>query len=663
MAANLQSLDIELLSVRKIIPFQYGYTPYGPDIILVTDTNGELKGITLNDYFSTFGILQPSSIAPYLQDALISTTYAVTYSSISTIAYVTNSSIVQYLLPSTTQFLYSTVLSTTISNTQRVDANLSTLSSYILYNNTNRGTSSLSTSLALLSNLTTTGLSTLSTTIGQNTISTLCTINLTLINGFLANNTGFGLSTLSTSMSLNFSSMSTILSREPVGVNGICSLSTVVYTYISSVSAGPGLSTLSTLVFRRFEATNSSSGLSSLSTTVSLGISTFSTSIGRNITGGQALSSFSAGIASNIFVLGAWQGTSTLSTNMSYFFSSFSTGIGSYPPAIEGLCSLVNVVSLGLSTISSGEGLSSLSSFIGPSIGSIDSSLGLSSLSTSLSYGLSSVNSSRGLSSLSTSLSQGLSSVNLSFGLSSISTSLSQGLSSVAGGPGISSLSTNVAAGFLLSGSGLGLSSISSYLGTLSTIDLEYSGFFDFINSDRPLHRFTDKPALGLNCYPDAAATLDVNGMSRFRNTVYLTDTQMVINRPYNQGARAELDVSGSIISDNLYVNEMGIFGTSVTSQVFLTPSDNRLKKNINIIEDALSTIQKIRGVSFNWIEGGRPDIGCIAQEIQEVVPLMVKESNNHLVVAYEKLIPLLLESIKELNARVVLLEKKTDGL
>ena len=146
--------------------------------------------------------------------------------------------------------------------------------------------------------------------------------------------------------------------------------------------------------------------------------------------------------------------------------------------------------------------------------------------------------------------------------------------------------------------------------------------------------------------------------MTQFRSTVYLNGAQMVINGPYNSDPRADLDVSGSIISDNLYVNQVGVFGNSVTAQVFLTPSDMKLKKNINIIEDALSTIQKMRGVSFNWIEDGEPDIGCIAQEVQDVVPLMVRQADNHLVVAYEKLIPLLLESIKELNARVTALER-----
>jgi hypothetical protein len=63
--------------------------------------------------------------------------------------------------------------------------------------------------------------------------------------------------------------------------------------------------------------------------------------------------------------------------------------------------------------------------------------------------------------------------------------------------------------------------------------------------------------------------------------------------------------------------------------------------------------------VNFNWIAGGKKDIGCIAQELQEVIPLMVTQGESYLVVAYEKLIPFLLESIKELSKRVDILERR----
>lgn len=661
MATNLPSLDIELLSVRRIIPFQYGYTIYNPNTLFVTDNNGQLQGIGLDEYFSTFGILEPSSIAPYLQVALISSTYGLTYSNISTISYETNSSIINALWPSTNVYLYSTILSTTISTILRVDGDVSTLSSYVRYNNTALGTSSLSTSLASLSNLTMRGLSTLSTTIGQTTISTLCTINLSFSNIVNNNNAGVGLSSLSTSMSLNFSSFSTILSLNPTSIEGLCSLSTVVYTYISSFSAGEGVSSLSTLNARQFVTLNSSRGLSSLSTVVSQSISSFSTSIGRFAAGARSLSTFSSGVALSFYNYDSGPGVSSLSTNIVNFISSFSTSIGKNPPGIDGVCSLVIDVSLGLSSVVSSEGLSSLSTSLSYGLSSVASSEGISSLSTSLSFGLSSVAASRGLSSLSTSLSMGLSSVAASRGLSSLSTSLSYGLSTIASGPGISSLSSAMTASLLLAGSGEGVSSVSTYMGQISTVDLQFSGFFDFINSVQPLHRFTDKPALGLNCYPDGLATLDVNGMTHFRSTVYLTNTQLSINNAdfYNIPPRADLDVSGSIVAGNLFVNAVGTFGESVTASLFLTPSDSNLKENIIGIEDALSTIQKLRGVNFNWIAGGKKDIGCIAQELQEVIPLMVTQGESYLVVAYEKLIPFLLESIKELSKRVDILERR----
>ena len=630
-------------------------------MMFVTDSNGQLQGVGLDEYFSSFGILVPSSIAPYLQEALISSTYGLTYNSISTLSYETNSSIISALWPSTNAYLYSTILSTTISTILRVDADVSTLSSYVRFNNTAVGTSSLSTSLASLSNITVRGLSTLSTTIGQTTISTLCTMNLGFSNILINNNAGVGLSSLSTSMSLNFSSFSTVLSLNPTTIDGICSLSTVVYSYMSSFSAGPGVSSLSTLTARQFVMTNSSRGLSSLSSVVSQSISTFSTSIGRFAAGARSLSTFSSGVALTFYRYDCGPGTSSLSTNVVEFINTYSTSIGEYPPGIAGLSSLVIDLSLGLSSVAASEGLSTLSTTISEGLSSIAASDGISSLSTSISEGLSSVAASAGLSSLSTSLSFGLSSIAASRGLSSLSTSLSLGLSSVAASEGLSSLSTAITASLLLAGSGEGASSISTYMGQISTVDLQFSGFFDFISSVQPLHRFTDKPALGLNCYPDVFATLDVNGMTHFRSTVYLTNTQLSINNTdfYNVPPRADLDVSGSIVAGNLFINGVGTFGESVTAPVFLTPSDSNLKENVVGIEDALSTIQKLRGVNFNWIADGKKDIGCIAQELQEVIPLMVTKGESYLVVAYEKLIPFLLESIKELSKRVDILERR----
>jgi hypothetical protein len=86
--------------------------------------------------------------------------------------------------------------------------------------------------------------------------------------------------------------------------------------------------------------------------------------------------------------------------------------------------------------------------------------------------------------------------------------------------------------------------------------------------------------------------------------------------------------------------------------------SDERLKDNVKPIENALEKLQKIRGVEFDWndkqdvYEGH--DTGVIAQEVQKVLPEVVTErEDGYLAVKYEKMIGLLVESIKDLKAEV----------
>jgi hypothetical protein len=93
--------------------------------------------------------------------------------------------------------------------------------------------------------------------------------------------------------------------------------------------------------------------------------------------------------------------------------------------------------------------------------------------------------------------------------------------------------------------------------------------------------------------------------------------------------------------------------------------SDKRLKNNIQPIKDSLNKVEKIGGYSFEWNEELQKarkgsDIGVIAQEVKEIVPEIVFErENGYLAVDYEKIVPLLIEAIKELSAKVKELENK----
>ena len=89
--------------------------------------------------------------------------------------------------------------------------------------------------------------------------------------------------------------------------------------------------------------------------------------------------------------------------------------------------------------------------------------------------------------------------------------------------------------------------------------------------------------------------------------------------------------------------------------------SDERLKDNITRIEDPLAKVLSVTGNTFDWNSlSGKSghDVGLIAQEISTILPQAVTtRDNGYLAVDYNKVVPLLVEAIKELTARVTALE------
>ena len=94
--------------------------------------------------------------------------------------------------------------------------------------------------------------------------------------------------------------------------------------------------------------------------------------------------------------------------------------------------------------------------------------------------------------------------------------------------------------------------------------------------------------------------------------------------------------------------------------------SDQRLKDNIKPIDDPLAKVLSISGNTYSWNENSGKegtDVGVIAQEILEVLPEAVTtRENGYLAVRYEKLVPLLVEAIKELSQKVESLENKLNN-
>jgi len=143
--------------------------------------------------------------------------------------------------------------------------------------------------------------------------------------------------------------------------------------------------------------------------------------------------------------------------------------------------------------------------------------------------------------------------------------------------------------------------------------------------------------------------------------------------------------ITGSYISASNDIYAAGnlriignISGSSISSSgdiladgdvVAYNSSDERLKDNIEVIQGSLDKIGEIRGVEFDWNEKSPGwaqerghDVGVVAQEVQKILPEVVTErKNGYLGVDYKRIVPLLIESIKELKEEVEELKKKVN--
>ena len=95
-----------------------------------------------------------------------------------------------------------------------------------------------------------------------------------------------------------------------------------------------------------------------------------------------------------------------------------------------------------------------------------------------------------------------------------------------------------------------------------------------------------------------------------------------------------------------------------------LYPSDRKLKENIEDTERQTENVMKLKVRSFDWKKDGRHvSAGFIAQELQEVYPELVEESNGSLAIATTGLIPHLTKVIQEQNERITALEETVKKL
>jgi len=104
--------------------------------------------------------------------------------------------------------------------------------------------------------------------------------------------------------------------------------------------------------------------------------------------------------------------------------------------------------------------------------------------------------------------------------------------------------------------------------------------------------------------------------------------------------------------------------GASMKATSFVTYSDERMKENINTLDNALDTVSKLRGVSYDWKQGGKSDIGFIAQEVQKVVPSLVHGSEKDgYAMDYPSMNAIIVEAMKQQQVQINDLKKVIESL
>lgn len=157
------------------------------------------------------------------------------------------------------------------------------------------------------------------------------------------------------------------------------------------------------------------------------------------------------------------------------------------------------------------------------------------------------------------------------------------------------------------------------------------------------------------------AATLANSGVAAGTYTKVTVDAK---GRVTTGASLASADVTGALgytpanKAGESFTGAISVAGTITASGDITAYSDARLKTDVATIPNALELVQRLRGVSFTRIDTGLRGVGVIAQELAEVLPEAVQEHENGLSsVAYGNLVGVLIEAVKELSAKVTVVD------
>jgi len=113
------------------------------------------------------------------------------------------------------------------------------------------------------------------------------------------------------------------------------------------------------------------------------------------------------------------------------------------------------------------------------------------------------------------------------------------------------------------------------------------------------------------------------------------------------------------------FENQVRVNG-AVFAQEFIQESSGALKENVRPIENPLDVINGLTGVHFDWKDGGRPDIGFIGEDVERLLPQLVRREPGEggvKGVKYANMVAVAVEGIKAQQSQIRALEEQNTVL
>jgi len=160
----------------------------------------------------------------------------------------------------------------------------------------------------------------------------------------------------------------------------------------------------------------------------------------------------------------------------------------------------------------------------------------------------------------------------------------------------------------------------------------------------------------------DLGTSDDVTFNSLFASTIGLDSTDYIT---WTDNTQMDFYVNGLNQMRLEADGDLHVEGDVIAASTTVS-SDERLKEDISTYKNAIQTIKELKGVQFTWKKDGKKSGGVIAQDVEKVLPELVKTKKGlkkgeeeTLTVDYNGLIGVLIQAVKELSHKVEKLEKR----